>query len=128
MKNCIELPFLLCDEYLQFKDITIPLIFKEEKRKLVRLFLLLTLSTSHEIFNCCGSVKIFIDNKLSAIELDNIKSGFTKTCGNYGSTKLVYCISNENVAIMGKDKVSTEKAFCELKELLSLLSSINNGI
>ncbi len=128
LKNCIELPFSLYDEYLQFKDIIIPLIYEDEKRKLVRLFLLATLSTSHEIFNCCKNVKIFIDSKLSEVNLGNIKSGFSKICGNYGSTRLVYCISNESIAIMGRDKESTEKAFEEVKELLSLLSSINNRV
>ena len=126
--NCIELPFQLHNEEMQFKDLRIPLIYEDEKRRLARIFLILTLSTSHEVFNCCGNVKIFVDEKLSEVKLDNIKRGFTKICGNYGSTKLVYCVSNESISIMGRDEKSVEKAFEEFKELFSVLSSINNGI
>lgn len=128
LEDCVELPFLVEENYLKFKDLSIPLIFSDERRKLARLFLLLSLSTSHEVFNCCENVKIFIDSKLAEVNLSNLKRGYTKICGNYGSTKLVYCISNESIAIMGKSENDSQKALDEIKEFVSLLSSINNRV
>ncbi|ARM75700.1 hypothetical protein [Acidianus manzaensis] len=128
LENCVDLPFLINDQFLVFgKDLLIPLIFKDEKTILSRILFIVLGKTNHELFYY-KNTSIFIDEKLLDIKFDKLHRSYSKICGNYGSTKLVYCITNYSISILSPCKKEGEEALISLKKFISLLSEINNSI
>lgn len=127
LDNCKDSPFDIKDEYLTYKDLKIPLIYKDERIKLARILFILLGKTRHEIFYY-KNTQIFIDIPILNLKFDNLEESYTKICGNYGSTKLIYCIANKDIAIMSPNKEEAHKALFYLKELINLLSVVNNFV
>ncbi|AWR97056.1 hypothetical protein DFR86_05425 [Acidianus sulfidivorans JP7] len=129
LNNCYELPFLLAERFLVYNGLLIPLIFKEDKAILARILFLLSGKTNHELFYYKNKqTSIFIDDNLLNIELDNLSKSYTKICGNYGSTRLVYCITNNKISILSSNKNYAEEALLSFKKFLDLVSRINNFV
>lgn len=128
LMNCKDSPFeVVEDYYLVYKDLKIPLIYRDERLKLARILLILLGRTKHEIFYY-RRTQIFIDVELSNLRFENLKRSYTKICGNYGGTKLSYCITNDEMSIISPSKEEAEEALNILKDFIHLLSKINNSV
>lgn len=125
--NCKDSPFEILEDYLVYKDLKIPLIYRDERHKLARILFVLLGKTKHEIFYY-RKAQIFIDVELSNLRFENLKRSYTKMCGNYGSTKLSYCITNGEISIISPSKEEAEEALNILKDFIRLLSEINNSV
>lgn len=121
INNCFEIPVEINDGNLFYKELRVPLPYNL-KANLARALFILLGEVSNDIFYY-RRTKIFIDSKMKEIDL-NAEKKFSKTCGNYGSTVMYYCIGNETFAILSPNKEEGESAFENFKEFYYFIKSL----
>ena len=123
-EKCTSIDIRIEDKKAIFKDIEIPLHFRDDKLNYLRLLYLLKGETSHEIFYFKKSVEIHIDTKLKDVKIGNDSVRFSRFCGNYGLLFPQYCIGNETFAIFGKRKEDVIIAYNEFLQLLHMFRKV----
>ncbi|TRM86899.1 hypothetical protein DJ521_04610 [Sulfolobus sp. E3] len=102
LDNCFELNFKVLKNTILYKSIIIP--YNGDYRISSILVSLGRIKESRLFFKNQKTSIYIEDILIKDISIKDIKEHYSKICGNYLSTQLMYCLGNKHFMIIGKDK------------------------